>query len=109
MHELGITRNIIAIVSERANNRKVQRVKLQIGKLSAIEPEAIRFCFDVCSEGTNIEGAILEIEEIDGRASCNACKRQMNMSLLAASCDCGSLDIECIAGKELLIKEMEVR
>lgn len=43
MHELGITQNIIAIVSENAQNKKVQRVLLEIGKLSAIMPDAIKF------------------------------------------------------------------
>ncbi|MFM7373050.1 MAG: hydrogenase maturation nickel metallochaperone HypA, partial [Sphaerospermopsis kisseleviana] len=31
MHELGITKNIIAIVSENAQNKKVQKVLLEIG------------------------------------------------------------------------------
>ena len=47
MHELGITQNIIAIVSENAQNKKVKRVLLEIGKLSAIMPDAIKFCFDI--------------------------------------------------------------
>ncbi len=50
MHELGITQNIVAIVSERAGEQKVCRVKLEIGKLSAIFPDAIRFCFDICAK-----------------------------------------------------------
>ncbi|MHC5825016.1 MAG: hydrogenase/urease maturation nickel metallochaperone HypA, partial [Nostoc sp.] len=47
MHELGITKNIVAIVAEHARGAKVQRVLLEIGKLSAIMPNAIRFCFDI--------------------------------------------------------------
>ena len=47
MHELSITRNIGAIVGEHARGRKVTRVRLKIGKLSAIMPDAIRFCFEL--------------------------------------------------------------
>ena len=47
MHELCIARSIVGIVGEQAKGRKVMRVTLEIGKLSAIMPEAIRFCFDV--------------------------------------------------------------
>lgn len=36
MHELSITQNIVAIVSEYAEGKKVQRVLLEVGKLSAI-------------------------------------------------------------------------
>ncbi|NEN93909.1 MAG: hydrogenase maturation nickel metallochaperone HypA, partial [Okeania sp. SIO3H1] len=52
MHELGITQNIVAIVAENAQDKSVKRVTLEIGKLSAIMPDAIEFCFDVCSKGT---------------------------------------------------------
>ena len=57
MHELGITQEIIAIVAEHSKGAKVTRVVLEIGKLSAILPDAVRFCFDLCSEGTVAEGA----------------------------------------------------
>ena len=108
MHELGITQNIVAIVSEKAGEQKVTRVKLEIGMLSAIVPDAIRFCFDVCAQGTRLEGATLEIDEIAGRGKCKECGEEMQLSLLAETCLCGSQDIMCVAGQELNIKEMEV-
>ncbi len=108
MHELGITQNIVAIVSERAGEQKVTRVKLEIGTLSAIVPDAIRFCFDLCAQGTSLEGAALEIDEIAGRGKCKGCGEEMPLSLLAGICQCGSRDIICVAGQELNIKEMEV-
>jgi hydrogenase nickel incorporation protein HypA/HybF len=66
MHELGITRNIVAIVSERAGEQRVIRIRLSIGKLSAIMLDAIRFCFDVCAKNTLLEGALLEIDQPPG-------------------------------------------
>lgn len=66
MHELGLTRNLVAIVSEHAAGRRVRRVWLEIGKASAIMPDAVRFCFDVCSKGTSLEGAALDILECEG-------------------------------------------
>jgi hydrogenase nickel incorporation protein HypA/HybF len=108
MHELGITQNIIAIVAEHAKDRKVSKVTLQIGALSAIIPESIRFCFDVCAEGTPVEGAQLEIETIAGLGQCNSCGKELPLSILAGICSCGSRDITCIAGQELKVKDMEV-
>ncbi len=67
MHELGITRNVIAIVSDAADGRPVRRVTLEIGKLSGVMADAIAFCFDAVAEGTPLEGAKLDIREIDGR------------------------------------------
>jgi len=108
MHELGITQNIVAIATEKAGSQKVIRLKLQIGALSAIVPDAIRFCFDICADGTPLKGATLEIEEVAGRGKCNMCGAEMPLSLLAGICECGSYDIRCVAGQELLIREMEV-
>ena len=108
MHELGITRSIVSIVAEHAGERRVKRVALEIGKLSAIMPDAIRFCFDVCSKDTPLEGAELEIREIPGRGRCRACGAEIELDQPFGRCDCGSVRIECIGGEELKIKEMEV-
>ena len=73
MHELSITRNIVAIVSDAANGRRVRRVTLEVGKLSGVVPDALAFCFDVATQGTALEGAALDINEIEGRARCLDC------------------------------------
>jgi hydrogenase nickel incorporation protein HypA/HybF len=67
VHELSITRNVVAIVSERAQGQRVTRVRLEIGRLSAVVPDSIRFCFDICAQGTPLEGAALEIIESAGQ------------------------------------------
>jgi hydrogenase nickel incorporation protein HypA/HybF len=66
MHELGITRNLVAIVSDAAQGRRVRKVWLEIGERSALLPDAVRFCFDVVSRGTALEGAALEIVALPG-------------------------------------------
>ena len=67
MHELSITRNVVAIVSERAEGQRVTRVRLEIGRLTAVVPDSIRFCFDICALGTPLAGAELEIVESAGQ------------------------------------------
>jgi len=108
MHELGITRNIVAIVTEHARGARVKRVALEIGKLSAIMPDAIRFCFDVCAKSTSLEGAELTIAEIAGLGSCESCGEKVALEQLFGRCVCGSRQIRCIAGEEMKIKEMEL-
>ncbi len=108
MHELGITQNIVAIVSEHAKDSKVRRVLLEIGKLSAIMPDAIKFCFDVCSQDTVLAGAKLEILEIPGLGKCRQCGAEIPLEQSFAKCKCGSMQIDLIAGEELKIKEIEI-
>jgi hydrogenase nickel incorporation protein HypA/HybF len=108
MHELGITQTIVAIVAEHAKGAKVQRVSLEIGKLSAIMPDSVRFCFDVCSKGTVLEEANLEIIEIPGLARCRQCGAEVPLEQPFGICTCGSVKLDLIAGQELRIKEMEI-
>jgi hydrogenase nickel incorporation protein HypA/HybF len=108
MHELGITQNIIAIVKENAQGKKVQRVLLEIGQLSAIMPEAVKFCFDICAKDTIVEGAILEILEIPGMAKCSQCSATIPLDKPFGICECGSTKLDLISGEELKIKEIEI-
>lgn len=108
MHELGITKNIVAIVAEHAKGAKVQRVLLEIGKLSTIMPDAIRFCFDICTQSTVLEGAKLEILEIPGLAKCRQCNAEIYLDKPYGVCNCGSVKLDFITGEELKIKEIEI-
>ncbi|MEA5532674.1 hydrogenase maturation nickel metallochaperone HypA [Crocosphaera sp. XPORK-15E] len=109
MHELGITQNIVAIVTEQARGASVKRVTLEIGQLSAIMPDSIRFCFDICCQDTILEGATLDIIEVAGKGKCRHCGAEVALSQPFGKCDrCGSKELEIIQGQELQIKEMEV-
>lgn len=44
----------------------MRRVVVEIGRETAVLPDAVRFCFDLCAEGTVVEGAELEIVELMG-------------------------------------------
>ena len=108
MHEMGITQSIVAIVAEQAAGRKVKRVTLEIGKLAAVMPDAIRFCFDVVAQGSALDGAALDIVEIQGRARCLDCGGEVMLHDVVGFCACGSRRLERLAGDELNIKSMEL-
>jgi hydrogenase nickel incorporation protein HypA/HybF len=108
MHELGITQEIVAIACERAGGARVRRIVIVIGKLSAVLPDAVRFCFDLCSDGTPAEGAALEIIEPPGRASCRDCRAEVVLEGPLGRCECGSVALDWLSGDELAIKELEI-
>ena len=108
MHELGITRSVVAICAENSNGARILRVTLEIGKLSAIMPDAVRFCFDICAKGTLVEGATLEILEINGKGLCLVCGENVALTQLVGRCKCGSNNLQIVAGEELKVKEIEV-
>jgi hydrogenase nickel incorporation protein HypA/HybF len=66
MHELGIVQEVVEIVSEKSGGASVTRLVLEIGRLTAVLPDAIRFCFELATEDTPLAGARLEIVETAG-------------------------------------------
>jgi hydrogenase nickel incorporation protein HypA/HybF len=110
MHELSITRSIVAIVSEKAEGRAVLRVKLEVGRLSGMLPDAIRFCFDVCTRGTPLQDAALEIVDVGGLGRCSGCGAEHALNMPLGRCpSCGEPSLAIVAGQDLRIKEMEVQ
>jgi hydrogenase nickel incorporation protein HypA/HybF len=108
VHELSIAESIVSGVCERVGDARVTRVVVEIGKLSGVSADSVRFFFPTCAENTNAEGAELEIVETAGLARCGACGKESPASDLALACTCGSLDVELIRGGELTVKAVEV-
>jgi len=108
MHELAITQGVVDQISERLGDAKVTRVALEIGRLSGVVCDSVRFCFDVCTQGTTLEGARLEIIQTAGRARCRRCAACFEVDDPFAMCRCGSADLELTGGHELKIREVEI-
>jgi hydrogenase nickel incorporation protein HypA/HybF len=108
MHELSITQSVVDAVCERAGGRTVHSVKVQVGALTAVVPEAMLFCFDLVVEGTVAQGARLDIERRPGAARCRSCGADFVLADLILLCPCGSADVAVTAGRELQILSMEV-
>lgn len=108
MHELSITQSVVDAVCERAAGRTVRSVKVQVGALTAVVPEAMRFCFELVVEGTVAQGARLDIEERPGAAHCRGCGADIVFADLILLCPCGSADVAVTGGRELQIISMEV-
>jgi hydrogenase nickel incorporation protein HypA/HybF len=108
MHELAITESVVEAVAERVGDAKVTRVVLEIGMLSGVLPDALRFCFDFCTEATVLQGAALEIIEIPGRGHCQDCNTEVALEGPVALCTCGSANLEFLSGQELRIREVEL-
>ena len=108
MHELGITQELVALACERAQGARIRRIVVEVGKLSLVLPDAMRFCFDLCSENTPAAGAQLEIVETPGRGRCRQCAAELTMQSPLVRCGCGSTDVEWLGGEQLTLKEMEI-
>jgi len=108
MHELSITQSVVDAVTERMCDARVRRIRLEVGKLSGLVPDSVRFCFELVTAGTTCEGAALEIDEPAGHAACRTCGAAFETAEVLPLCGCGSADVEVRGGQELRIREVEV-
>jgi hydrogenase nickel incorporation protein HypA/HybF len=108
VHELALAQEILDVVAARSGGARVTRVVLEVGKLAAVLPDALRFCFDLAAEDTVARGARLEIVETPGRARCRGCGADVALDRPYGRCACGGSDLEWLSGEALRILEMEV-
>ena len=108
MHELSITESVVATVSEHVGDAPVLSLTLEIGVLSGVVPDAVRFCFELCAVGTPCEGARLEIIDTPGRALCRDCGVVVELPDLIALCPCGSANLDITDGQQLRIRRLEL-
>jgi hydrogenase nickel incorporation protein HypA/HybF len=108
MHELAIAENVLDTITARTADRKVHAVRLEVGRLSGVSADSLRFCFELAAAGTAVDGAVLDIVEPPGRAHCQACSREFGLEDLILLCPCGSSDVRVLAGAELRILSVEV-
>lgn len=108
MHELDITRAVVAAVADKAGDSRVRTVRLRIGRDAGIVPDAVRFCFDSVAEGTPVAGARLVIDESRGKAECQTCGAAFGIEDFLLGCDCGSLDLRVVQADELVVTGVEM-
>jgi hydrogenase nickel incorporation protein HypA/HybF len=76
VHELSIALAIIDRVEEVAREHgacAVEAVRLRVGELAGVVPEALAFSFEVAREGTLLSEARFEVSLVPARARCAPC------------------------------------
>ncbi|MBA2444768.1 MAG: hydrogenase maturation nickel metallochaperone HypA [Nocardioidaceae bacterium] len=101
MHELSITQSVVDTVLERTQGRRVTTVRRQVGALSGVVADAMRFCFDLVTSGTALEGGGLEIDKVTEWHSVGTAVDQFALSDLILPCPRGSADVSVESGREL--------
>jgi hydrogenase nickel incorporation protein HypA/HybF len=113
MHEMGIAMEILRIVEESIPadlmDARVGRINLKVGRMSAVVPDSLRFCFTVVADKTQAAGAELAIEEIPVLVRCESCSHQWTVDGPDFVCPaCGSGRVEMLSGRELDIVSIEI-
>ena len=113
MHELSICLALLEQVETIAREHgasRVERIRLQIGALSGVEPPLLENAYPLAAAGTIAEQAILEIELAPVRVRCRQCGTESDATPNRLSCGaCGAQDTQLISGEEMLLTSLELQ
>lgn len=112
MHEMGIALHIVEIASSALppdEDLQIEAVNIKVGKLTAVIPQSLRFCFNVVTSDTALAGARLQIEEVSVVVHCDECDLETTIEEPPFVCGtCGNGAIDIVAGRELIVTSIEV-
>lgn len=113
MHELSVAQELVALVEAQLSGGapvKVTNVRLRIGPLSGVVPQALRFAYDAAVTGTSLAGSTLQIDEVAPAIFCARCNAERPLaSIQRLSCPtCGQPTPDVVRGRELEVVSVEV-
>ena len=114
MHETALALSILDIIVEKcseAGGKRVDSVRLRIGKAAGVLPDALTFAFDAAKANTIAEHAALVIENVPVSGVCAECKKDFTVETtqyVFACPHCGSKFFEIKSGREMEIVDMEI-
>ena len=112
MHEMSLMESVLEIVEDEARKAgatRVRTVRLAIGALGHVEPEALRFAFDVVVRGSVAAEAALEIEIVPGAGWCLDCAETVPLAERFGACpECGNHRVQMTSGDDMRVAELEV-
>ena len=109
MHELAIAESIVGISARHADGRQVTKVYLKVGHLRQVVPSALAFSFELVAQGTPVEGAELEVQQVPAAGLCRDCGEETRLEGFPLQCRaCGGFDLEILQGEELFVESLEM-
>lgn len=112
MHEMGIMSEILSATfeaAEKAGATRVNVVRLTVGELTEIVPDALQFAWEALTPGTIAEGGVLTIAVTGGRSVCLSCESEFDHDRFDRHCEaCGSFATKVVRGSELRIDDIDV-
>ena len=119
MHELSMASAIINTIIEAAEKNeaiKVLEVTVEIGQMTMLNPEQLKFMLEVLSEDTILSEAKLNMEEISIEIECLSCGfkgkadfEEQDHYLTIINCpECDERNLNITAGRECNVKNIKI-
>jgi hydrogenase nickel incorporation protein HypA/HybF len=111
MHELSIMRHLFTIIEQVADEhhlKRVNAVRLKVGKLQQIIPDMFTFAFTVVAEGTRADGAELHVDYVPIKMRCEGCGHEFTVDDQVYICPaCGATRLTMLQGAEIILESLD--
>jgi len=112
MHEVGIMESVLEIAESQARASgalRILEIKIRVGRMTGIVPEALEHAFAVLREGTIAAAARLDVEFVPGAFWCVTCAAEFESDDLIGGCPtCHDPSFDMRRGRELDVVSLEV-
>jgi hydrogenase nickel incorporation protein HypA/HybF len=112
MHEISVMQGTLDAALQAARDAEATQihcVRMRVGDMTGVVPEALQFAFEALSKGTMAEGAHLKVERVPATCWCANCQVEFEaMGWLHECPNCKALSAELRRGLELELASMEV-
>jgi hydrogenase nickel incorporation protein HypA/HybF len=119
MHELSMAQAIVDTVldaAEKNNATEVVEVTIEVGMLTMLNPEQLKFLLDVIVEDTLLADAEIIIEDVPVEIDCRSCDYTglantdgSDHYLSIVKCpQCDERNVEILTGKECNVKTIKI-
>ncbi len=112
MHEISIMQGTLELALQTAQDsaaRHIHCLRLRVGAMTGVVPDALQFAFEALREGTIASEARLEIETVPATCWCPNCQQEFEARDWLQQCpNCQGLSAELRHGLELELASMEV-
>lgn len=121
MHELSIIKALLQQIEqyrnekpsvedaspERCNSKSIASITLEVGTMTCVDADRLKFSFDMVKEEARLSHTILNINTVLAQAKCKQCQKTFDLKQLGQACACGSYDYTLLSGQELNLIEIE--
>jgi len=112
MHEVAIMDQAVDIAIDaavKAGAIKVTLIRLRIGEMAGVVPDALEFAFEAVTQGTIAEGGKFEWESVPVKCLCESCAKEFLPVGAIFSCPlCGEISTKVLEGRELELAQVEI-
>jgi len=109
VHELAIAQSMVEIARRHARGRRVTGMDVRVGHLRQVVPDSLTFALELVAQGTELEGAQINIEHVPAAGVCRECGSTVPLPDFPLMCSaCGGLDLDITAGEELQVESIEL-